>query len=140
MNGIVITWPQLLYLGLILVLFYVAELLLFLRKSSLRNPRAERMDRLDDVAEDMAALRQEIESLKVRLVSLQMQQQLPSAPELPFVRQAEVHVDDDAETPYAQAIRMAQTGADADAVAAGCGISRGEADLIVALYRTGSLH
>lgn len=140
MNGIVITWPQLLYLGLILVLFYVAELLLFLRKSSLRNPRAERMDRLDDVAEDMAALRQEIESLKVRLVSLQMQQQLPSAPELPVARQAEVHVDDGAETPYAQAIRMAQTGADADAVAAGCGISRGEADLIVALYRTGSLH
>ena len=35
--------------------------------------------------------------------------------------------------------QLAQSGADADKVCAKCGISRGEADLIVALYRTGTL-
>ncbi|WP_084658532.1 DUF2802 domain-containing protein [Chitinimonas taiwanensis] len=40
-----------------------------------------------------------------------------------------------AETAYAQAIRLAKQGMDSSAVAAGCGISRGEAELIVALYR-----
>ncbi|MGL4995905.1 MAG: DUF2802 domain-containing protein [Deefgea sp.] len=40
------------------------------------------------------------------------------------------------ESSYAQAIRLAQKGADAPEVAAVCGISRGEADLIVAIYRS----
>lgn len=39
------------------------------------------------------------------------------------------------ESAYSQAIRLAQQGLDSAAVAAGCGISRGEADLIVAIYR-----
>jgi hypothetical protein len=39
------------------------------------------------------------------------------------------------ETAYAQAMRLAGQGLDSSAVAAGCGISRGEAELIVALYR-----
>lgn len=138
MNGIVITWPQLLYLGLILVLFYAAELLLFLRKSSQGKPQAAQIrSQIESLTDEVAVQRQEIENLKVRLASLQVQHvhldplqknisDLPRAPN-----------ESDA-TPYSQAIRMAQSGADADAVAAGCGISRGEADLIVALYRTGS--
>ena len=32
MNAIVLTWPQLLYIGLGLVVFYVLQLLLFFRK------------------------------------------------------------------------------------------------------------
>ena len=42
---------------------------------------------------------------------------------------------EEAETAYSQAIRLARQGLDSSAVAAGCGISRGEAELIVALYR-----
>ncbi|SFM98646.1 Protein of unknown function [Formivibrio citricus] len=137
MDGIVITWPQLLYLGLILVLFYAAELLLFLRKSSQGKPREAQFRRqLESQAEEIAALRQEMESLKVRLASLQIQQirHEPQEEEVQtgFVSEA-LHED---ATPYNLAIRMAQSGADADQVAAGCGISRGEADLIVALYRS----
>lgn len=37
-------------------------------------------------------------------------------------------------TPYGQAIQLARTGLDADAVASACGISRGEAELIVAMH------
>lgn len=138
MNGIVITWPQLLYLGLILVLFYAAELLLFLRKSSQGKPQeAQTRRQIELLTDDAAMLRQEIENLKVRLASLQIQQvqlepQQRAQPEL-----IRAPVQEDA-TPYSQAIRMAQLGADADEVAAGCGISRGEADLIVALYRNDS--
>jgi hypothetical protein len=38
-------------------------------------------------------------------------------------------------SPYNLAIQMARQGANANDVASGCGISRGEAELIVALYR-----
>jgi type II secretory pathway pseudopilin PulG len=38
-------------------------------------------------------------------------------------------------SPYNQAIEMAREGRSAAEVAGGCGISRGEAELIVALYR-----
>jgi len=38
-------------------------------------------------------------------------------------------------SPYNLAIQMARQGAAAGEVASGCGISRGEAELIVALYR-----
>ena len=38
-------------------------------------------------------------------------------------------------SPYNQAIEMAREGRSAAEVASGCGISRGEAELIVALYR-----
>jgi hypothetical protein len=46
----------------------------------------------------------------------------------------------DAATPYAQAIRMAREGRAVADMAIDCGISRGEAELIVALYRTPSPH
>lgn len=37
---------------------------------------------------------------------------------------------------YREAVELAQRGAEADVVAERCGISRAEADLIVALYRS----
>ena len=133
MNGILITWPQLLYLGLVLILFYVAELLLFLRRAN--APRAssrEQTQQLETAQADIHALRQELELIKVRLAAAQAQQNylLPQPEKVPS------GADVSAETPYAHAIRMARGGADAAAVAQECGISRGEADLIVALYRT----
>jgi hypothetical protein len=38
-------------------------------------------------------------------------------------------------TPYSQAVQMAISGANAEQIASRCGISRGEAELIVALNR-----
>ncbi len=134
MNGIVITWTQLLYISLVLILFYAAELLLFLRKSAQNKSRTPTEHK--ELAEQQAQiieLQREVESLKVRLATLLVQQ----AP-LSTLSPGMALNDDD--TPYSQAIRLAQQGADAEKVSAACGISRGEADLIVALYRTGSPH
>ncbi|GAA5786471.1 hypothetical protein GCM10007860_05410 [Chitiniphilus shinanonensis] len=121
MNGIVVTWPQLLYLGLVLILFYVAELLLFLRKAR-RQPRdGEDHQRVEALEDHVALLHREIEALKIRLAATS---HLQDAVELPA-----------SETPYAHAIRMARQGADVEDMVRECGISRGEADLIAALYR-----
>ncbi|KAF0815035.1 hypothetical protein IGB42_00112 [Andreprevotia sp. IGB-42] len=131
MNGIVVTWQQLLYLGLVLILFYVAELLLFLKKAGRNRLGRETHHQIEVQQGEIAALRQEVEGLKVRLAALQMQQ-----PALMHGGLAdELLPQPDDETPYAQAIRMAQLGADANHVATACGLTRGEADLIVALYR-----
>ncbi|TJZ74036.1 DUF2802 domain-containing protein [Chitiniphilus eburneus] len=123
MNGIVVTWPQLLYLGLVLILFYVAELLLFLRKAR-RQPRDyELIQRQETLEDHVALLHREIEALKIRLAASSHLQQEP------------VIDASSAETPYAHAIRMARQGADVEDMVRECGISRGEADLIAALYR-----
>jgi len=126
MDAITITWPQLLYISLALILFYVAELLLFLRKSS-RMGGANDRRQWAEVHHEIARLNQEVETLKIRLAAVQMQSATPAPSAM-----AE-------DTPYAQAIRMAQSGADSDAICGECGLSRGEADLIVSLYRTGTL-
>lgn len=134
MNGIVITWPQLLYISLVLILFYAAELLLFLRKSSQKKSQSPLgQPEQAELREQVIELQREVESLKVRLAALLAQQ----APQPGFSADALSGEDD---TPYSQAIRLAQQGADAEKVSTACGISRGEADLIVALYRTGSPH
>jgi hypothetical protein len=127
MNAITITWPQLLYISLALILFYVAELLLFLRKSSRVGGSGDRRQ-WAEVHQEIASLKQELETLKIRLAAMQVQQSL--APDVPVTGE---------DTPYAQAIRLAQSGADSDAICGECGLSRGEADLIVSLYRTGTL-
>lgn len=136
MNGIVITWPQLMYVSLALILFYAAELLLFLRKSSSSriDPTIRKM--LAEQREHISELQREIENLKVRLVTLHAQHVAGHS----LAEAVPADMDAGDESPYSQAIRLAQTGAEAEKVAAECGISRGEADLIVALYRTGTLH
>ena len=135
MDGILISWQHLLYISLILILFYVAELLLFLRKSAKHTPADGAIyATLAEQKAQIEQLQREIDSVKVRLATMVVQQQMHDVPI--------AHSDDTEEhdSPYSQAIRLAQSGADADKVAAQCGISRGEADLIVALYRTGTLH
>ncbi|UXY13710.1 DUF2802 domain-containing protein [Chitiniphilus purpureus] len=126
MNGIVITWPQLLYLGLALILFYAAELLLFLRKARSQALPREWRRRHAELEEELATLRSEVEALRVSLAAgAHLHYAAPAAPPVAAPE----------ETPYAQAIRMARQGADVEAMVRECGISRGEADLIAALYR-----
>lgn len=121
MNAIVLTWPQLLYIGLGLVVFYVAQLLLFFRKVKARPANVDVSRRQSQLEEEVEVLRREVETLKLRLAASAYVQ---AAPE-----------EDETETPYAHAIRMARAGAEVEAMIRECGISRGEADLIAALYR-----
>jgi hypothetical protein len=125
MNGIVITWVQLLYISLVLILFYVAELLLFMRKASMHRVQGQDTQELDRLRNELAQLRFEMDALKLRLATSQVQ--WPATEEV---------MEGDQESPYSHAIRLAKLGADSNSVAHQCGISRGEADLIVALYRS----
>ncbi|XZG69397.1 DUF2802 domain-containing protein [Chitinibacteraceae bacterium HSL-7] len=125
MNAIVITWQQLLFVGLGLVLFYVAELLFFMRRGAKHKVPADWQRQMYSLNDEISALRHEIDVLKVRLAASER------------VAQGEVVVaTSEVETPYAHAIRMAQSGASVDQLVSDCGITRGEADLILALYRT----
>jgi hypothetical protein len=122
MNGILITWQQLFILGVLVVGVYVAELWLFMRKSAKRqrgDGDAHRRE-LDALRFDIAALQDDMAALEARAEAAS--------------RQAVA----EPESPYSQAIKLAKQGLDSNAVASGCGISRGEAELIVALYRAAS--
>lgn len=126
MESFVITWRELL-IGLVLILaVYVAEMLLLMRSSKTRgwrvwqkgaeaNARSREVQALEmdltRLHEQVARLQDEIEQLKAQQVAV---------------------------TPYTHAIQMAQQGLDVSEVAASCGISRGEAELIVALHRNHS--
>ncbi|AOX99308.1 DUF2802 domain-containing protein [Jeongeupia sp. USM3] len=125
MNGIVITWQQLLYISLALIVFYVAQLLFFLKRHGWHWPH-HRVSSADALAQEVIALRQEVERLKIRLAAQQVEA---------VASGIEPHEELPAESPYAHAIRLAKQGAEASQVASVCGLSRGEVDLIIALYR-----
>ncbi|WP_432720422.1 DUF2802 domain-containing protein [Jeongeupia wiesaeckerbachi] len=125
MNGILITWQQLLYVSLGLIVFYIAQLLFFLKRHGWSWPKHTSAP---DAAlrVEVVALRQEIERLKIRLAAQQVE---------PVTSGAEPAIEVSDESPYAHAIRLARLGAEASQVASVCGLSRGEVDLIIALYR-----
>ncbi|MDK2126414.1 DUF2802 domain-containing protein [Parachitinimonas caeni] len=120
MGNIVITWPQLAVVAILVVGVYVAELLLFMRRSG--QPQRHRINQLET----------EIDSLRDDLVALRREL---AASRMPVAEEPEPVPASEVDSPYSQAIRLARQGLDSAAVAAGCGISRGEAELIVALYR-----
>jgi hypothetical protein len=111
-----------LYFGVVLVIGLMAVLtaLLWAVRQHGREARAWRA-----AAE---ALNTRIDLLEDQLVRLQRER--PTSPESPAAP-----VSEPAETAYARAIRLARQGLDPLALAEDCGISRGEAELIVALYR-----
>ncbi|WP_035852293.1 DUF2802 domain-containing protein [Deefgea rivuli] len=137
-SGIYITWPQLLYVGILVLSFYVVELFFFWLRHGRKSKSSDGLALLQAQIDE---LRQELSLSKVRMAALAAQL-LPSnfdenaiPPSLITTLPVEINASS-AESPYAQAIRLAQQGADATEVAAVCGISRGEADLIVAIYRS----
>lgn len=139
-SGIFITWPQLLYVGIVVLSFYVVELFFFW----LRHGRKHKStSNFEDLQSQIDELRQELASSKVKIAALAAQLQsndfsVPAVDSTSDQFDAIFAPTSSADTPYAQAIRLAQKGAQASELAASCGISRGEADLIVAIYRSSS--
>ena len=124
MEALVVTWRELLVVVIAVLAIYVAELLLLLRwsdKPGLR--RGRRGAKADAEAAPSDALAHELAELRKQVARLQGEVDKLQAAPVPLV------------SPYNLAIQMARQGASANDVASGCGISRGEAELIVALYR-----
>jgi hypothetical protein len=95
----------------------VIELVSFLRASRSQSQHEQRTrERLDALAAEVASLREQLSVV---------------ATDLSAVRRAP-----QSSGQYREAVEMAEQGLDAAAVADRCGISRAEADLIVALYRS----
>lgn len=122
MEALVVTWRELLVVVIAVLAIYVAEMLLLLRWSGRRvNPwvRPEPSSEgqaLNAVSLEIAELRSQVARLQGEIDRLKSA--TPSAV-----------------SPYNQAIQMARQGLSASEVSSRCGISRGEAELIVALYR-----
>lgn len=120
MESIVITWRELLIVVALILAVYIAEMLLLMRTGG-GIFRRRRMPEPLHLRFD-AALRSEIESLNARVAALeQFIQQL----------QAENAAED---TPYTRAIQMARQGRNASRISESCGISRGEAELIITMH------
>lgn len=128
---ITLTWSQVLVIALAAIGLYVVELLSFVRATRRQAELEKRtQDRLNAMAVELAATEEKIEKLVVSLRDARpaRQEATPVQPEI----QGSPHVQDS----YGQAVQLAGRGLDAAAVAAQCGISRTEADLIVALSRS----
>lgn len=123
MESFVITWRELLIAVILVLAVYVAELLLLVR--SRKSGGASVWRRRDAAAQPQAlqALEAEVAQLREQVAKVEAElERLKAVPQ-------------PAATPYSQAIQLAQQGLDVNEVAASCGISRGEAELIVALHR-----
>lgn len=123
MESIVITWRELLIVVALILAVYIAEMLLLMRTGGgllhkRRVPEAKHETR------SPAETRAEVEQLAQRIDALEKQM---------LKMQAETLQES---TPYNRAIQMARQGRDAARISESCGISRGEAELIVSMHGT----
>lgn len=122
MDAIVLTWRELLIAILLATLVYLLEVVVFSRRRRAKGAsqtRGQEGDALSEVArlrDEVAGMRQRLEILEARIESAQSD------------KAAE-------DTPYGRAVRLAREGVSAQELASRCGISRGEAELIIALNR-----
>jgi cell division protein FtsB len=124
MESFVITWRELLVVVVLVLAVYIAEMLLLMRSGGNRGLRLWKKGAL------ASAQNREVEELRVEVRELR---ERISRLEGDMGKQQSVI---EAATPYNQAIQLAKQGVDASDLAASCGISRGEAELIIALYRS----
>lgn len=117
LGTITLTWAQVAVVALAAIGLYVIELVLFMRAAS-RQAERERLtsQRLEAMANEVSALQERADAL---------------TKELDAIRRGPKSSGQ-----YREAVEMAEQGLEAAAVADSCGISRAEADLIVALYRS----
>ena len=130
MESLVVTWRELLIVIVAVLVVHAAEVLFLLHWSGKQGLRSRRLLRpwrrsghasTDNHA--VSSLSQEVGELRRQVAHLEGELEKLKSPAPPAV------------SPYNQAIQMARQGLSASEVASGCGISRGEAELIVALYR-----
>jgi hypothetical protein len=128
MESLVITWRELLIVVILVLAVYAAELVLFLRSGGKRMKaslwRRGQEDEARPKWRELRALRDELDLVKGDLADLQGE-----------IKALKEQMAASGQTPYTQAIQMAKEGRDINEVAAACGISRGEAELIVAVHR-----
>lgn len=161
MDSIIITWRELLLVLAAVLAVYVAEMLLLLRRGGNPGWRLwQRGAQAHAQARALVELRGQIEALRLETAQLRARLDAAGATGLPspsagampdpsreFLAGAGPSAPaggygaaESADTPYGHAIRMAREGRAIAEVATDCGISRGEAELIVALYRSSSTH
>lgn len=160
MDSIIITWRELLLVLAAVLAVYVAEMLLLLRRGGNAGWRLwQRGAQAHAQAQALAELRAQIEALRTEGAQLRNRiEQLeaggavvppasgtgPATPWAgtmpPLPAPGAAGWPEGADTPYGHAIRMAREGRPVADVASDCRISRGEAELIVALYRSPSPH
>lgn len=119
MEGIVVTWRELLIVVILVVGVYVAEVILLMRNGGRFGGKSDTSAR----DRERRALELDIERLHERLDSLQSEIEKLKTGQASSVR------------PYGEAVKLAEGGMDIDQLAANCGISRGEAELIIAVNR-----
>ncbi|HUW50194.1 MAG TPA: DUF2802 domain-containing protein [Sulfuricella sp.] len=128
MESFVITWRELLIGAVLVLAVYIAEMLLLMRST---KPLGWRVWQKGAEAHALAQNR-EVQSLELEMARLQEQvNRLQSEIEKIKALQAAV-------TPYTNAIQMAEQGLNVSDVASRCGISRGEAELIIAMHHSQS--
>jgi len=153
MDSIVITWREVLLLLVGVLAVYVAEMLLLLRRGSLPGWRfwqrgAEQQAQvraLMELRRDVEALQRDLAVLRVEGATTPLTKPAPapgtelsvasagrSSPAAPAVPAPNLPPG----SAYAEAIRLARAGYPVTALVRDCGLSRGEADLIMALYGT----
>jgi len=128
LESFVITWRELLIGAVLVLAVYIAEMLLLMRST---KPLGWRVWQKGAEAHALAQNR-EVQSLELEMARLQEQvNRLQSEIEKIKALQAAV-------TPYTNAIQMAEQGLNVSDVASRCGISRGEAELIIAMHHSQS--
>jgi hypothetical protein len=151
MDSIVITWREVLLLLVGVLAVYVAEMLLLLRRGSLPGWRfwqrvadtqaqtralMEVRREVETLARDLAALREEVRQAARVVPAGKTAPGAATAPIAPAPPSAVPPPNLPPGSAYAEAIRLARAGYPAAALVRDCGLSRGEADLIHALYGT----
>ncbi len=116
--GFVVSWKELLVVGIIVLAVYIAEMLLLMGSGKSLGQRFGRRAENKELAEIKARLAR----LEARLGPLPTEND-DSADSIVEI----------ASTPYSRAFNLAKQGVDVTQVAASCGISRAEAELIVAM-------
>jgi hypothetical protein len=121
-ESIVITWRELLIVVVLLLAVYIAEMLLLMRSGSGLFRKRRTAEPTPAETETTTALREEVASLRERLDALEH-----------YVQQLQAENTSES-SPYNRAIQMAKQGRDIGSISERCGISRGEAELIVSMH------